>query len=383
MSLDYINEAFKKLDFLSEEMFTTDSYGINNLNSFIENDDDIVVPVIDAEATSTDDLKDSYLGKVIINCNVCHSHIFEEKDNIEINDEGNVNFDIPCPYCGEEEGFTVIGEIAPYSANSTDDVKVDVEADDDITDESEINESFTDSHELSNVEKLIRAFPGEFDHLIDRSIEVDEQLTESMNNVNVETDDTIVNVQSDENGKVTVSTEPKEASSDVTDETIVPLSDETLSEISSEDELIDTTDPSEFGDASELSDSTEEEIELEPEEIVEESFNQLGNDYFKRIYENVDNFTTTNVYSTPSKMIIEGVISFASGAKKNTGFIFEAKDIDANKKLRFVGTNKHLTESVDAFTLVGTMDNSKLVFESLEYNYAVDTTPVKGIIRRG
>ena len=90
MAFDYINEAFKRLDILDEELFDTSSEGINKLSDFIEQDDE-VVRVIDPEAETDEELKDSYVGKVIVNCNVCHSHIFENKEDIVIEEEGVVN----------------------------------------------------------------------------------------------------------------------------------------------------------------------------------------------------------------------------------------------------------------------------------------------------
>lgn len=121
MSLDYLNEAFKRLDLLNEETFRSDFDGINKLNDFVENDDDMdVVKVIDSNAKYEDELKDSYIGKVIIDCNVCGSHIFQDKENINVNEDGCVNCDDECPYCGETSGFTIVGEIQPFEANGTD-----------------------------------------------------------------------------------------------------------------------------------------------------------------------------------------------------------------------------------------------------------------------
>ena len=117
MPFDYINEAFKRLDILEEQMFDTSLNGINNLSDFMDADNtEDIVRVIDPEAETEEDIKDSYVGKVIVNCNVCHSHIFENKEDITIDEaDGAVNIETQCPYCGEQEGFTIVGEIAPYN----------------------------------------------------------------------------------------------------------------------------------------------------------------------------------------------------------------------------------------------------------------------------
>ena len=106
MAFDYINEAFKKLDLLEEQMFNTSLNGINELSNFMDNDDaNEIVRVIDPEADTEEMIQDSYVGKVIINCNVCHSHIFENKEEIKIEEDGAVNIEMQCPYCGEHEGL--------------------------------------------------------------------------------------------------------------------------------------------------------------------------------------------------------------------------------------------------------------------------------------
>ena len=79
MSFDYLNEAFKKLSLLNEETFDTSLTGLNQLSDFMDKDaSDDVVKVIDTEAEFEDEVQDSYIGKVITNCNVCHSHIPRE-----------------------------------------------------------------------------------------------------------------------------------------------------------------------------------------------------------------------------------------------------------------------------------------------------------------
>ena len=93
-------------------------------------------------------------------------------------------------------------------------------------------------------------------------------------------------------------------------------------------------------------------------------------------------FKTTSVGANTSAIIVEGIIKFTSGAQKKTGFIFEAKDTNAKGQVRFTGSNKHLCESSDAFTLVGKIDNKKLFVESLKYNYKVNNNTVRGIVRK-
>lgn len=131
--VDYLAEAFKALDdvedvtpCLHEEMFTVDSDGLSELADFeVESEkSEDKKRVIDPEAKNEEELKSSYVGKVIIDCNQCHSKVYKDKEDIVI-DGDDVNKEEECPYCFATEGFKVVGEVAPYT-----ETKVDVEVED-------------------------------------------------------------------------------------------------------------------------------------------------------------------------------------------------------------------------------------------------------------
>lgn len=164
MSFDYINEAFRKLNMLDEDVFDTSVGGLNNLSNFLDNDDEDIVKVIDPEAETPDALSNSYVGKVILDCNVCHSKIFSEKSDVVLNDDGVVNPEEQCPYCGEVSGFTVVGEIKQFDENSVSDSEdknsqteddVDVE---DTTTNGNVEESLTESFEADDDETINELF---------------------------------------------------------------------------------------------------------------------------------------------------------------------------------------------------------------------------------
>lgn len=421
MSLDYLNEAFKRLELLEEQMFDGTTDGINDLDNFFDKSEEEIdkIRVIDPEASTSDELKDSYVGKVIINCNVCHSHIFEDKDDIVIEDD-IVNPEMSCPYCGEEEGFVIVGEIVPYSeTQETDDIDA-VETDEGT---EETNESLLGTIGLglaggaalgvgqslgkklmgedADKETLDEGLIGDINLGVDVSgnsvgflggtankgdssttnnaTEIQENkslrasratkrtMKEDFKEVSITTDDQHMEMTSDDAGKVTVTTEPIETA-DNTSEIISEISDETTNDILDNNDL-----------GAELEEPVEE---IDIDEVDEEGLDDLGESYLRRVYENVDSFKTTNVSANSSALIVEGVIKFKSGATKKTGFIFESKDINRSGKVRFSGKNKQLTETSDAFSLVGSIDNKKLFVESLKYNYKVDNDVVRGIIRR-
>lgn len=424
--MDYLNEAFRSLESLNEDLFDVDD--IEGVSATLNSQDAEMVRVIDPEADTYDDVNEAYVGKIIIDCHVCHSHIFKNKEDITITEEGDVNIDEQCPYCGEQEGFIVVGEITKYPNNNEETEPVEAAEEAPVEEpveetpvveesfarnnrkfisrisenkssvaEKHINETYYACAEIDGEERrfpfdtrdearnyltYIRKGENEFKgkkigSLWTESVSKDsnlDTLTEGVNNVNVETDDSIVNVATEENGKVTVTTEPKEETHVAEEEVIAPLSDDTVTDI------IDANDQP----AEEPDEMTE--VDFDIEEVDEESVDELGEAYLKNVYENVDSFRTSAVSSKNDKIIIEGVIKFKSGVEKKTGFIFESKAATKTGKVKFIGENKHLCRGNKAFTLTGKIEGSKLIAESFTYNYRAKNadgkpTKVYGTVR--
>ena len=133
----YITEAFKQFNALVEEdeLITSEEMPIYDVGSEKMHDfldtvgDDYDLAIIDLEAEAEEDLKQSYVGKVILDCNVCHSNIFIDKDDIVVDEEGNANIELECPYCMSNEGYTIIGQVEPYEEETEEE---EVESEDDI-----------------------------------------------------------------------------------------------------------------------------------------------------------------------------------------------------------------------------------------------------------
>ena len=105
------------------------------------------------------------------------------------------------------------------------------------------------------------------------------------------------------------------------------------------------------------------------DEFDEESFDELGESYLKRIYENVESFKTCNGKITDTELMLEGIITFKSGKKAKTNFTFESRSATKRGKVKLVGSNKQLSEGKKAFTITGNVTNKKLITESFTYNY--------------
>lgn len=173
----------------------------------------------------------------------------------------------------------------------------------------------------------------------------DEGLSESLNEVEVKTDTDKIKISSE-----TITKD---------EEMAIPVTDDTKDEIIAGGEEDDTGDEI-------IADDEEEDTVDDIEEFDEESFDELSESYLKKVYSNVDGYKTSNVSFNKSGLCVEGIISFKSGNKKNTQFIFESRD---NGK-RFVGENKQITRGKKAFTVKGSIKDGKFITESFNYRYS-------------
>lgn len=173
----------------------------------------------------------------------------------------------------------------------------------------------------------------------------DESLSESLEEVEVKTDTDKIKISSE-----TITKD---------EEMAIPVTDDTKDEIIAGGEEDDTSDEI-------VADDEEEDTVDDIEEFDEESFDELSESYLKKVYSNVDGYKTSNVSFNKSGLCVEGIISFKSGNKKNTQFIFESRD---NGK-RFVGENKQITRGKKAFTVKGSIKDGKFITESFNYRYS-------------
>ena len=122
--------------------------------------------------------------------------------------------------------------------------------------------------------------------------------------------------------------------------------------------------------------------DVQLEEIDSNRYDKLINRYLKENYANVKSYVTTDAKldDEHNKAILEGTITFKSGAEKKTKFVFEAREITKKGQLKLIGSNKTFTESAKAFTLLGKVRDKRLISESLSYSYKAGDTKVKGKI---
>lgn len=175
----------------------------------------------------------------------------------------------------------------------------------------------------------------------------DDDMNESLENIDVET----------EHDKIHIEAEEKVESDE---EMIAPLEPEV------EDEIKDNQEEEEI---EEEPTEDEEEIDYDIDDFDEETFDDLGESYLRKVYENVNSFRTSKVTEKGNKWIVEGRITFNSGNTKPTKFIFEALSANKKGKLNFIGENAQISRGKKSFKLSGVLDNKKFISESLNYNY--------------
>lgn len=211
---------------------------------------------------------------------------------------------------------------------------------------------------------------------LDELKKVNESLKESFEKATIETADSKLSMESDDNGKVTVVSEPKKVDEDTYEgpETIAPVAEETTATIEANTEESKSEEaPEEEGESMEEveteKDMPEDSEDIDIDEFDENEFNSLGESYLKEVYNNVDSFKTVRGYINGDSLKLEGVITFKSGKKLNTSFLFESNLITKTGKVKLLGENLQFAQRKNSFTLTCSVKDKKLVMEALTYNY--------------
>lgn len=366
MSKNYLTEAFKEMELLDSDSFSFDKAGAEKLGNFMEDDTlDDFETVIDPEASTEEDLEASYIGKGILACDVCQSMIYKDMEQITIDEESQLaNVGELCPYCFNGDGFKVVGKVAPFEDITVEtdgdaEVKVDgkvINTDTDpeteedreiVAEEIESAQKFPVESPVGEVREDLQQAPKKrWTRVTEAKTEEVEPLKEGMEDISITTDDTVIKVKAT----------PREDK-----ETIVPVAPEEV-EAAQPVEEVPVEEPV-------ATDGEEEVSDVEIEEIDEAGFDELGESYLKKVYENVQSYKTVSGSLRGNTIKLEGLITFNSGKKAKTNFIFEAKEMTKKGKLKFIGENMNLSSNRKAFTLTGRTEGKKLICENFNYNY--------------
>lgn len=457
---EYFKEAFGKLRLVEKDFdisrealdgiedWKNVETNADTLSSLEDVSDDGVetLEVIDKDAWVEDDLQDSYDGKVILECVACHSRITVDQADVYEDEETQTACpNIMCPVCHAELGYTILGKIEKFNAPDEEEEKIEFpdEAEEPVMDEPVVDEPTEEEEvEESLSDRIHRKHLGEAkedvcpkcgknpcvcesckdEALEEKCEDCDEsckeeleegkdckdcedlkecgdQLTEAVNNLSLDTDDTHLEMTADETGRISVISEPTTAPmEDIPDtavegeDSIVPLD---MGDIDEVEDNISPDEQNEIMDAAEEEEvpaMEEEPVEGEEEEfeVEAESFNYLGNTFAKKLYENVQSYQMTSSQEVDGKMVVEGIINFNSGKSKNTTFTFDEAKETRTGRIVLEGINPTFFNS-KAFKLKGKLNEGKLICESLKYNYSInrlnestgaqEPVAVRGIVR--
>lgn len=435
--MNFLNEAFKQLDMLSEDVFTLDTKGIEEMRDFVDTSDAEVattIDVIDPEVDEVSELADNYIGKIILECPVCHSTIFKAAEDVHIDEvEDMANMDEECPYCFSLDGYHVIGKVEPATFEETGKIPEDEEIseDEEIPEDVEIVDSadlYTEEEPVEEVidiedEDIEDTTPDELDeacineenawdklkkYLYTKDDVAEElnkdgscliesawddiigvlknrgiELAEDLNNITFDTDEQHIEMRQEDDGKVVIETTPIHGE-DIDDEETVEGEEEVVDaeDIIPEDDNLEVTETEVLSeltpedkddlmmDTDEIAEEEIPEEESEIEDFDEESFDELTESYLKKTYGNIKSYKTVRVIDNDNKLIVEGYIRFASGKLRKTNFILESK-MQGNK-IRFIGKSD-ISGNKNAYKVSGSVKGKKFITESMNYNYITKT----------
>ena len=297
-----------------------------------------VEQIVDVNAETVDDLKKSYIGSTILHCPVCRTMIYKDPKDL-VKEEGETveggklyNKGEDCPHCGAKDGFELIGQVAALSVDT----------------------------EVKPEPPMVEPVEGQPAEEKPAEEPKEEQPVEKIEDTQEE--------------------EPVEGQVEITPET---EKEETKTEKEKKKPRVPLIQEEPVAESLEKDTTMSEKYQdVILEDFNESKFDRLVKKYLYEVYDNIKSYETTQgkVDDATNKIIIEGKVTFKSGNVKDTKFIFEAKEITKRGKIKFVGINETFTKK-KAFTLVGSLEGTKLLSESLTYSYMVESKKVYGQVK--
>ncbi len=148
----------------------------------------------------------------------------------------------------------------------------------------------------------------------------------------------------------------------ITDDNIeITMSDDESEE--KDDSVLDNEEVSDELTVEPVSDEAKEQIDFNS--IDRESAEDAIEESLKESFGNIKFFRCSNIVPRNNRFIVEGVIGFNSGRKRNTNFVFKPRKITESKVI-FKGYSKELKESVKSMSLVCRNRGKKCIAESLK-----------------
>lgn len=83
--------------------------------------------IVDVDAETIDELKDSYVGNAILRCPICKTLIYKKPEDVIKGDGELYNVDEECPHCHEVKGFELVGQVAKLTDDKPKDISKEQE----------------------------------------------------------------------------------------------------------------------------------------------------------------------------------------------------------------------------------------------------------------
>ena len=361
----YLAEAFQSLSSLTEDVVDINDADMESkVSDIIDDEADDSIAVIDVDADSDEDLEDSYIGKIIIECDVCHSKLY--KDASEVipceDDEKVVNIEEECPFCYSTDGYHIVGQVAPYQPEEISVEAEPIDKDDDV--EEGLGDAIVSgvggSAIGSGVGMALGGLPGaaigglaggiagtahgaKMESCNKRTLKHLKRAEEGcykedFNKVEIETD----------NDEIKVTSEPVEDEPE--QEVIAPIAPAKEVEIDANQESADDED------------KVVDDVDID--ELEEESLNSCATKYFKEQYKGAKSFKTSKIVEKNNQFIVEGILTCMSGRKHNVNMQFNPVSHNLEGSCKFEGNVNCIKES-KAVNLNANLKGSKLIVESL------------------
>lgn len=360
----YLAEAFQSLSSLTEDVVDINDEDMESkVSDIIDDEADDSIAVIDVDADSDEDLEDSYIGKIIIECDVCHSKLYKDASEVipSEDDEKVVNIEEECPFCYSTDGYHIVGQVAPYQPEEPSVEVGPIDKDDDV--EEGLGDAVVSgvggSAIGSGVGMALGGLPGaavgklaggvagaihgaKMESCNKRTLKHLKRAEEGcykedFSKVEIETDKDEIKVTSEP-----VEDEPEQ-------EVLAPIASEKEAEIDANSES--------FDDHKVVDD-------VDIDEIEEESLNSCATKYFKEQYKGAKSFKTSKIVEKNNQFIVEGILTCMSGRKHNVNMQFNPVSHNLEGKCKFEGNVNCIKES-RAVKLNTNLKGSKLVVESL------------------
>jgi len=379
-----------------------------------------VEKIVDVNAETVDDLKKSYVGSTILQCVVCRTMVYKDpKDLIKpetetAEGEKLYNVEDNCPHCGAKDGYELIGQVAALTVDTenkpeppmTEPVEgqpTEGQPAEETTEEKPVETigeptEEKPSEEVADLTVVEEPAEGEKSDEEEPSEEGQPEEETKKDKKNKKTKVSIIpeNIQNEplkeqeeeKNWGVKQNVEYKvykQRPELILGFVITGL---TKSEAEAKAKEMNTESINKNGifyrvaQVEETKAIKEKYQDVKLESFDEVKFDRLAKKYLNEVYENIESYITRRALlnDESNTVVVEGIITFKSGVTKDTKFVFEAKEITKKNKLKLVGINETFANK-KAFTLISSVENNKILSESLTYSYKINEKKVYGQVK--